>query len=97
VEEERREQADERRLPGAVLAQDRDALAALDRERDVFQRGDAAAALGEDAAVLADELLAQVVDFDGEQVLLLFIRGNRLRRSATGRASPAGGARGARS
>src|SRR5205085_7891025 len=73
VEEERREQADERRLAGAVLAQDRDALAALDRERDVLQRGDAAAAPREAAAVLPDELLAQVVDFDGEHVLLLCI------------------------
>jgi hypothetical protein len=38
VDEQRREQPDQRRLARAVLAEDRDALAALDRERDVVQR-----------------------------------------------------------
>jgi hypothetical protein len=70
VEQERREQADERRLPRAVLAQDRDALSALDREADVAQRDDVLLALPAQAAaaVAADELLAQLVDFHSDHL-----------------------------
>src|SRR4029078_4969724 len=65
--EQRREHAHERRLAGAVLAEDGDALAAGDGEADVAQRGHAPAPHlpAHAAAVAADELLAQVADFDG--------------------------------
>src|SRR5205085_5805842 len=58
----RRQQPDQRRLPRAVLPQDCDALAALHRESDVVQRHTPATA---EALVLPDELLAQVVYFEG--------------------------------
>src|SRR5207342_861169 len=67
VEEERREQAHERRLPRAVLPQDRDALAPPERERHVVESGHAPAAPAvahTAVAVTADELLAQIADFD---------------------------------
>ena len=65
-QEQRREHAHERRLARAVLAEDGDALAPRQREADVLQRGDPAAADAAVAApVTADELLAQIVDFDG--------------------------------
>ena len=71
-EEERREQADERRLPRAVLAEDGDGLALLHRERDAVE-GDARAALAALlaalAGVLAAELLAQLVHLDGSTQL----------------------------
>jgi hypothetical protein len=66
-EQQRGEQADERRLAGPVLAQDGNALAAGDLEGQPVERGHTAAA----APVAADELLAQVVDFDRDHVLLL--------------------------
>ena len=66
VQEQRREHAHERRLARAVLAEDGDALAPREREADAVQGGDAAAAdAAAAAAVAADELLAQIVDFDG--------------------------------
>jgi hypothetical protein len=71
VQEEGGEQTDQRRLPRAVLAQDRHALAALDREADAVEGGDSPApnaqvrALAQPAAVLADELLAQIGHFYG--------------------------------
>jgi hypothetical protein len=69
VDQQRREEPDQRRLARAVLAEDRDAFAALDRERDVVQRRHPllpAEAAG--VAVLAPELLRQVDDFDGRNV-----------------------------
>ena len=75
VQEQRRQQPDERRLARAVLAEDRDALAALDRERDVLDRDAAARA---DALLPADELLAQVVNFDGVHLLLQTRRRDRI-------------------
>ena len=66
VQEQRREHAHERRLARAVLAQDGDALAAREGEAHALQRRHAAAAdAATAAAVAADELLAQIVDFDG--------------------------------
>ena len=71
-EEKRREQADERRLPRAVLAEDGDGLALLHRERDAVE-GDAralvTALLTALAGVLATELLAQLVHLDGSALL----------------------------
>jgi hypothetical protein len=64
-EEERREQADQSRLARPVLAEDCDAFASGDLERHVRERGHAAPAM---AAVLADELLAQVARLDREDV-----------------------------
>jgi hypothetical protein len=55
-QQQRREEPDQGRLAGAVLAQDRDALAARHFKGDALQRSDAGAL----APVLADELLAQV-------------------------------------
>ena len=63
VQEQRRKQPHERRLPRAVLAQDGDALAALDRERDVLEDGHAPAAQA--APLPAEELLTEVEDFYG--------------------------------
>src|SRR5205823_12781001 len=55
----------QRRLARAVLAQDRDRLAPLDRERDPVERGDAAHPWpGVPAADAAPELLAQLADLD---------------------------------
>jgi hypothetical protein len=64
-QEERREQADQRRLPRAVLAEDRNRLPALERERDTVE-GDAGP-LAEAAllTVAQHELLAKVVHLDG--------------------------------
>ena len=70
--EQRREQPDERRLPRAVLAEDGDGLAPLDRERDAVERdarAPLAALLAALAGVLATELLAQLVDLDGRALL----------------------------
>src|SRR5581483_6838019 len=94
-EEQRREQADERRLPRAVLAEDRNALAALDLERDVLERGHAPAAAADARAlrVTAEEFLAQVVDFHGEHQLL---QNERRTRSTGAPPAAAGGARGTR-
>src|SRR5439155_15748974 len=60
-EQERRQQADQRRLARAVRAEDRDAFAARDVEAHSAQRFDAAASLT--PAVTPDELLAQIVNF----------------------------------
>src|SRR5439155_17597746 len=65
-EQQRREEPDERRLARAVLTQDRDALTAFDLEGDAGERGHADAS----ATLAPTELLAQVVDFHGEHVLL---------------------------
>src|SRR5919198_6736548 len=64
------EHANERRLPRAVLAEDRDALAALHDERDAFERRYPASALAQPRPrrVAAEKLLAQVVSFDCEQL-----------------------------
>ena len=72
VDEQRREQPDQRRLPRAVLAEDGDTLAARDVEGDAAQGVDplAAAAQAGALAVATAELLAQVVDFDCRHVLL---------------------------
>src|SRR5581483_5911643 len=59
-EQERREQTDERRLARPVLAQDRDALAALHRERDAVERRAAAPA----EALAAREDLLEVTYVD---------------------------------
>ena len=70
--EKRREQADERRLPRAVLAEDGDGLTLLHRERDAVERharAALAALLAALAGVLATELLAQLVDLDGYALL----------------------------
>src|SRR5579884_410622 len=65
VQEQRRKQPDQRRLPGTVLAEDRHALAALDAEAHVLQRRPATLT-GEAAAVGAAtaELLAQAPHVD---------------------------------
>ena len=66
VDQQRREETDERRLPRAVLAEDGDALAAGDRERDVGERRPRT--LSREAArlfVLAVERLPQVAHLDG--------------------------------
>jgi hypothetical protein len=78
--QQRRENADQRRLARAVLPQDRDALAALDRKRDAFERRYAAAALAHarPRRIAAEELLAQVVDFNGEHWKLLRLGGTRV-------------------
>ena len=65
VEEQRREQPDERRLAGAVLAQDRDALAPLDRERDAVDGGAALAHEPPRLLVAPDEILAQIAHVHG--------------------------------
>jgi hypothetical protein len=62
VEEQGREQPDQRRLAGAVLAQDRDALSALHRERDALERRPLLAREPARLLVAARELLAEVVD-----------------------------------
>src|SRR5262249_3254837 len=67
VQEQSRQKPDQRRLARAVLAENRDALAALDREGDVVQR-DAAPRV--DALLPPDELLAQVVNLDCDDLLL---------------------------
>src|SRR5205085_1015806 len=77
VQKQRRQEPYERRLARAVLAQDRDALAACDRERDVLD-GDASPRA--DALLPADELLAQIVNLDCVHLLL------RTRRRETKRA-----------
>src|SRR6266550_7184179 len=85
VQQQGREQPDERRLPGAVLAEYRDALAALDRERDVLERGHSPPAPAQAGAlrVAAEEFLAQVVDFYGGHVALLRIGGTRRQRTTS--------------
>src|SRR2546427_348448 len=73
-QQQRREQADERRLPGAVLAEDRDALAALHLEADALQRR-AAASLEE--ALPAREDLLEITHCNSccrRQTMLLGIR-----------------------
>ena len=72
VQEQGREEPDQRRLARAVLAQDGDALAARDLEADAAQGLDALAAAAQAGAlaVAAAELLAQVVDFYCGHVLL---------------------------
>ena len=60
VDQERREQADERRLARAVLAENRDALAAFDRERHVLERRHPPPREAARAPVAAAELLRQV-------------------------------------
>jgi hypothetical protein len=76
-----RQQADERRLARAVLAQHGDALAARDAERDVFQRDDGGTSS-------AGELLAEAYDLYcghcGSSRGRL-TRGNRPRRGSAGR------------
>ena len=71
-QQERREQADERRLPRAVLPEDRHRLACRHRERDAVEgnaRAALAALLAALAGVLATELLAQLVHLDGYALL----------------------------
>jgi hypothetical protein len=69
VDQEGREQADERRLARPVLAQDGDALAARDRERDVVECGHAAPSReAARAPVTPPELLAEVRDFDRRHI-----------------------------
>ena len=73
VQQQRRQQADQRRLARAVLAQDRDALTAAHREADVPQGGHRAVVAAERAfesalvlaAATATELLAEVAHLDG--------------------------------
>jgi hypothetical protein len=62
-QQKRREQADERRLPGAVLPQDCDGLTLLHHERDAVE-GDPRAPLTAALAVAAAELLSQRVHLD---------------------------------
>jgi hypothetical protein len=69
VDQERREQADERRLPRTVLSEDRDALAARDRERQPGERGHAPPREAARAPIAAAELLAQVAHFDCRHVV----------------------------
>src|SRR5918995_729148 len=65
VQQQGREQTDERRLPGAVLAQDREGLALQHRERDAVEGGDPVPLASESpASFTADELLAEVDDLD---------------------------------
>src|SRR6185437_12350942 len=101
VQKQRRKQPDKRRLPRAVLPQDRDALAALDRERDVLQGRDTAAPPPQPGTVRisAEKFLAQVVDFYGVHVALQKNRrdtnrahrlpGRRARERVSGRAQHA--------
>jgi hypothetical protein len=72
-EQQRREQANERRLARPVLPQHGDTFAARDLERHGLERGHATAA----AAITTAELLAQVVDFDSDHVLLLRLVGGQ--------------------
>src|SRR5581483_4949246 len=69
LEEERGEQADKRRLPGAVLAEDGDALAAFDREGDLLKRGHTAAREAPRLRITPAEDLRQVVDLDRRHVV----------------------------
>src|SRR6266511_2533505 len=71
----------QRRQHRAVLAQDRDALAALHRERDAFECRYAAPPLAHvrSRRVAAEEFLAQVVDFNGRHLMLLRLGGTRTR------------------
>ena len=64
-EQQRREQADERRLARPVLAEDRDGLAPLHRERDAVEGRPHALAEAPLLAVAHPELLTQRVDLDG--------------------------------
>ena len=72
VEEQCREQPDQRRLARAVLAKDGNTLAARDLEADAAERIDpfAAAAQAGARAVATAELLAQVLDFNCRHLLL---------------------------
>src|SRR4029078_1974728 len=70
VEEQGREQPDQRRLARAVLAQDRDALAPLHRERDALQRRALLAREPACLLVAARELLAQIAHVDGKHLSL---------------------------
>jgi hypothetical protein len=66
LEQQRREQPDQRRLPRAVLAEDGHRLAARDLERHAVERRDALPAPAQAfTPVVAEELLAEVVDDDG--------------------------------
>jgi hypothetical protein len=70
LEQQRREQPDQRRLARAVLAQDGHRLAAVHAERDALQRSDglpAREAAG--ARGLAQERLAQPLDLHGRQAV----------------------------
>src|SRR5439155_16794147 len=71
VQQERRQEPDERRLARAVLPEDRDTFAALDREGNAFQCRHAPALAPQAGArrVAAEELLAQIVDFNGVHLL----------------------------
>src|SRR5207248_7540876 len=69
VDQQRREQADERRLPRAVLAEDGHALATGDREGDVVERRPRTLAReAARVAVTALERLPQVAHLDGRRV-----------------------------
>src|SRR5437763_7346506 len=87
VDEQRREQADERRLPRPVLAENRHALAARHRERDALDRGPALAREEARLPVSADEVLAEIADLDGRRLA----EGGRIERSGCcdGRHAPA--------
>src|SRR5436190_9291531 len=80
-QQQRREQADKRRLARAVLTEDRDALATLHRERDALESRYAPSPLSPASArrVAAEELLAQIVNFNGEHDELLRFGGTRTR------------------
>ena len=66
-EQQRREQADQRRLARPVLAEDGDALAALHREGDPVQRRDGPLREPARLPVATEERLAQVLDDDGRR------------------------------
>src|SRR6266566_3895393 len=78
-QEQRRQDADQRRLARAVLAQDGDALTPLDPERDALERRDTPSLAAQAGAVriAARELLAQVVDLNSEHDVLLLLDGTR--------------------
>ena len=67
MQQQRRQQADRRRLARAVLPQDGHRLALLHGEGDVLQRREERAP----TALAAAELLAQVLNFDCEHAVLL--------------------------
>jgi hypothetical protein len=67
-EEKCREQADKRRLPRTVLAEDGNGLSLVHRERDAAE-GDTRALLAALAGILAAELLPQLAHLDGQALL----------------------------
>src|SRR5207237_2630403 len=88
LDQQRREQADERRLSRAVLAEDGDALATGDREGDVGERRPRTLA-GETARFpgAAPERVAQVAHLDGGHLAVWTSRGIGRRWYSGGHAS----------